>query len=49
MTDLSSTSARSHLKRRNRHQMMIKGFGMAAIGFAALMLFILVSSLVSSG
>ncbi|SFN37860.1 phosphate ABC transporter membrane protein 2, PhoT family [Roseovarius lutimaris] len=49
MTDLSSHSARSHLKRRNRHQTMIKGFGMAAIGFAALMLFILVSSLVSSG
>ncbi|WP_294611946.1 phosphate ABC transporter permease PstA [uncultured Roseovarius sp.] len=49
MTDLSTHGTRSHLKRRNRHQMMVQGFGMAAIGFAALMLFILVSSLVSSG
>ena len=55
MTDLSANSTplgaaqRSHLRRRNRHQLMLQGFGIAAISFAALMLFILVSSLVGTG
>ncbi|SEM08254.1 phosphate ABC transporter membrane protein 2, PhoT family [Roseovarius azorensis] len=55
MTDLSANSAplgaaqRNHLRRRNRHQLMLQGFGIAAISFAALMLFILVSSLVGTG
>lgn len=56
MTDITSTppssiaSAGSALmKKRNRHQKVLQGLGIAAISFAALMLFILISSLVSSG
>lgn len=37
------------LKRRNRKQVVLQGFGIAAIVFALSMLFILISSLVSTG
>jgi len=37
------------MKKRNRRQTALQGLGLAAISFAALMLFILIASLVSSG
>jgi len=37
------------LRKRNRRQMVLQGVGIAAVGFAFLMLFILIASLVSSG
>lgn len=56
MTDISATprssiasSGSALMKKRNRHQTILQGLGIAAIGFAALMLFILISSLVSTG
>ena len=56
MTDISATprssiasSGSALMKKRNRHQTMLQGLGIAAISFAALMLFILIASLVSSG
>jgi len=56
MTDISAnrrssitTSGSALMKKRNRHQKVLQGLGIAAISFAALMLFILISSLVSSG
>jgi len=57
MTDMTSGSLgktntdliRAGLARRNRNQLFLQGFGMAAIAFAFLMLAILVGSLVLSG
>ncbi len=55
MTDLSAqetpfAGAGSDLvKRRNRKQVVLQGLGLAAISFAALMLFILIASLVVTG
>ncbi|MEI4195015.1 phosphate ABC transporter permease PstA [Roseovarius sp. E0-M6] len=56
MTDISTTPSSSIgsagsalMKKRNRHQTVLQGLGLAAISFAALMLFILISSLVSTG
>lgn len=58
MSDLSANSAgdltgggrtRSKLRKRNRSQLMLQGFGIAAISFAGLMLFILLASLISTG
>lgn len=56
MTDISATplssiasSGSALMKKRNRRQTVLQGLGIAAISFAALMLFILISSLVSTG
>ena len=57
MTDLSANSGdltaggrtRSRLRKRNRSQIMLQACGIAAISFAGIMLFILLSSLVSTG
>ena len=57
MADLSSHSVdissdarmRDRLNKRKRKQYWLQGFGIAAIGFAGLMLFILVGSLVATG
>jgi hypothetical protein len=55
MTDISAQDApfagsgSDLVKRRNRKQVMLQGLGLAAISFAALMLFILIASLVSTG
>jgi len=56
MTDISATprssissSGNALMKKRNLHQKILQGLGIAAISFAALMLFILISSLVSTG
>ena len=56
MTDISTTPSSSIgsagsalMKKRNRRQTALQGLGLAAISFAALMLFILIASLVSSG
>jgi phosphate transport system permease protein len=56
MTDLSAqdapfagSSGSALVKRRNRKQVILQGLGLAAISFAALMLFILIASLVSTG
>ncbi|MBE0452146.1 phosphate ABC transporter permease PstA [Roseovarius autotrophicus] len=55
MTDLSTQDApfagsgSSLMRRRNRRQVMLQGLGLAAISFAALMLFVLIASLVSTG
>lgn len=43
------TGLNSHLRKRKRRQMILQGSGMVAIGLAGLMLFILISSLVSTG
>lgn len=43
------TGENSHLRKRKRRQNTLQLMGMAAIGFAGLMLFILISSLVSTG
>jgi len=42
-------TVRSSLSRRNRKQLMLQGFGIAAIGFAITMLAILLVSLISTG
>ena len=56
MTDITplsgawaSTHAAANLKKRHRAELMLKGFGLAAISVAFLMLFILISSLVTTG
>ena len=53
MTDISvdwtSPAIGERIKKRHRADLWLKGGGMAALGFALLMLFILVSSLVSTG
>ncbi|QIE44503.1 phosphate ABC transporter permease PstA [Pseudohalocynthiibacter aestuariivivens] len=55
MTDISAnkssivSAGNSNVKRRNRNQVILQGLGIAAISFAAVMLFILIASLVSSG
>jgi len=45
----TADAVKASLARRNRKQMWLKGVGLAAIGFAFLMLFILVASLVRTG
>ena len=45
----ASDAVRASLARRRRKQTILQGFGVAAIGFAFLMLAILIGSLVSSG
>ena len=45
----TADAVRASLTRRNRKQKLLQGLGLGAIGFAFLMLFILVASLVSSG
>lgn len=58
MTDMTSqksgalatdASIRARLRRRKRSQRFLQGFGIAAISFAALMLLILLTSLISTG
>ena len=49
MTDNTAELVRASLGRRNRKQRTLKALGLGAIGFAFLMLFILIASLVSSG
>ncbi|MBC7133336.1 MAG: phosphate ABC transporter permease PstA [Roseovarius sp.] len=55
MTDLTardtlfSGAGSSRAKRRNRKQVILQGLGLAAISFAALMLFILIASLIVTG
>jgi phosphate transport system permease protein len=55
MTDVSnnnkwtSDKALTNLSRRKRSEWVLQGFGIASIGFAFMMLFLLVSSLVSTG
>ncbi|MCA1775806.1 MAG: phosphate ABC transporter permease PstA, partial [Loktanella sp.] len=48
-TNATTDAVRASLTRRNRKQLRLQFFGLAAIGFALLMLFILVGSLVSTG
>ena len=45
----TADAVQATLARRNRKQLWLKGIGLAAIGFAFLMLFILVASLVRTG
>jgi len=45
----TTEAVRQSLARRNRKQIVLQGFGIAAIGFAVLMLGILITSIVSSG
>lgn len=55
MTDIPAQNTRKSLttrdlvRKRNRRQVVLQGLGISAIGFAALMLFILIASLVSTG
>ncbi|HEV8036317.1 phosphate ABC transporter permease PstA [Yoonia sp.] len=45
----TTEAVRNSLARRNRKQLWLQGFGIAAISFALMMLFILITSLVGSG
>ena len=45
----ATEAVRQSLRRRNRKQTILQGIGLAAIGFALLMLFILIASLVGTG
>src|SRR6056297_2773811 len=45
----TTEAVRQSLARRNRKQIVLQGFGIAAIGFAVLMLGILITAIVSSG
>ncbi|MGI3210038.1 phosphate ABC transporter permease PstA [Roseovarius tibetensis] len=45
----ATEAVRQSLSRRNRKQKTLQGIGLAAIGFALLMLFILIASLVATG
>tara|TARA_R110000751_G_scaffold85615_2_gene170835 strand:- start:54429 stop:55733 length:1305 start_codon:yes stop_codon:yes gene_type:complete len=48
-TNATTEAVRNSLARRNRKQIILQGFGIAAISFAIMMLVILIGSLVSSG